>query len=211
MMLAEENYFAEEWREIYRSGISKLLAYVEGQKPSITKDDYSKCYTIAYNLCLQHNEIGPKVLYQKYRKLCYDFLSKSKKNSKIDEFDFVKALNFIGNEWRKYSLFTKVMSHIFAYLDRFYLKCNSFPSLNETGFFNLAIEAFISEFFEPVSNIFNNSIIAGFTQLRHHNTQNLQLTRDSIMLHNYLNSTKNEKAEILYKNFLVFSNLESLF
>jgi len=119
---------------------------------TITRKEHSEVYTLIYNMCIQrgHNYSGQ--LYSAYEDTIKEYLKKevfpSMKNK--TNLDLLRELD---KRWTNHSIMRRWMEKFFAYLDRFHVKHNSLPSLND-----LALSIFAKGIFE----YFKNNIFEAF-------------------------------------------------
>lgn len=110
----------QAWCEINLIGISKIYDLLDQGNNRISIKDYSRVYTLIYDICYQNCEEAGKFFYTHLENVCNDFLSR-----KTIEFEAAKSeqkIISLQGCWNKYTLLSKWLINFFKYLYRFYLK-----------------------------------------------------------------------------------------
>lgn len=145
--MAESTYtdFNEGWEQIQHEGIDRLLAFFSTGEVSFSRADYSRLYTIVYNMCIQRNPHNySQQLYDAYRATFRDYLRmqvlpdlQSKHDSRL--------LQTLTRVWQNHQIMVKWMRAFFQYLDRHFVSQNKLPKLDTQ-----ATRIFISEVYTPL-------------------------------------------------------------
>merc|ERR1719424_1071159 len=120
------------WRQLKEGAVDKIEGILENisageYKSGITTDEYSKMYTTVYTMCTQKppNNFSEQ-LYNNYCDAVKDCLS-TRVLPRIREKHDEAMLRELVRRWDNHKLFIKFLSHIFKYIDRFYVKRLSLP------------------------------------------------------------------------------------
>lgn len=145
--MVESTYtdFNEGWEQIQHEGIDRLLAFFSTGEVSFSRADYSRLYTIVYNMCIQRNPHNySQQLYDAYRATFRDYLRmqvlpdlQSKHDSRL--------LQTLTRVWQNHQIMVKWMRAFFQYLDRHFVSQNKLPRLDTQ-----AMRIFISEVYTPL-------------------------------------------------------------
>ena len=128
----------EGWKKLREGGVLKIQEILEdlgdGQySKKITTDEYSSLYTTVYTMCTQKPPNNwSENLYQNYCEAIKDYLS-SRILPHIKEKHDESMLKELVRRWQNHTLMIRFLSHVFKYLDRFYVKRLSLPELKEVG------------------------------------------------------------------------------
>jgi len=102
-------------------------------KHRISTDEYSQLYTTVYTMCTQkppNNWSEP--LYNNYCEAVIDYLT-ARILPRIKEKHDEAMLRELVRRWENHKTIIRFLSHVFKYLDRFYVKRLSLPELAEVG------------------------------------------------------------------------------
>jgi len=126
------------WNRLKSGGVMKIeqiLEEVQGgdYKSGITTEEYSTLYTTVYTMCTQKPPNNwSEHLYNNYCDAVKDYLS-ARILPRIKEKHDEAMLRELVRRWENHKLMIKFLSHVFKYLDRFYVKRLSLPELQEVG------------------------------------------------------------------------------
>lgn len=128
----------EGWQRLKTNGVLKIQEILEEliekvYRVRITTDEYSQLYTTVYSMCTQKPPNNwSEQLYNNYCSSVKEYLTvrvlpriKSKSNELM--------LRELVRRWENHKLMVRFLSHVFKYLDRFYVKRLSLPELSEVG------------------------------------------------------------------------------
>ncbi|KAL1524971.1 hypothetical protein AB1Y20_019847 [Prymnesium parvum] len=123
----------EGWEKLKVGAVEKIQGILEDMKEGITIDEYSMLYTTVYTMCTQKPPNNwSENLYNNYVEAVKDYLSiriLPRIREKHDEY----MLRELVRRWKNHKLMIRFLSHVFKYLDRFYVKRLSVPELAEVG------------------------------------------------------------------------------
>jgi len=126
------------WAKLKTGGVQKIEEILEDMKDGVYKnristDEYSALYTTVYTMCTQKPPNNwSEHLYNNYCEAVKDYLSGRilpRIKEKHDEY----MLRELVRRWDNHKLMIRFLSHVFKYLDRFYVKRLSLPELSEVG------------------------------------------------------------------------------
>ena len=128
----------EGWNKLKQGGVQKIELILEDMKDGvykdkITTDEYSSLYTTVYTMCTQKPPNNwSEHLYNNYCDAVKDYLAARilpRIKEKHDEY----MLRELVRRWDNHKLMIRFLSHVFKYLDRFYVKRLSLPELADVG------------------------------------------------------------------------------
>jgi len=128
----------EGWNRLKTQGVDKIETILEdmvgGQyRLKISTDEYSNLYTTVYTMCTQKPPNNwSEQLYNNYCDAVKDYLS-ARILPRIKEKHDETMLKELTRRWENHKLMIRFLSHVFKYLDRFYVKRLSLPELAEVG------------------------------------------------------------------------------
>jgi len=128
----------EGWNQLKTGGVMKIEQILEDMqggvyKSYISTEEYSKLYTTVYTMCTQKPPNNwSEHLYNNYCDAVKDYLS-ARILPRIKEKHDEAMLKELVRRWENHKLMIKFLSHVFKYLDRFYVKRLSLPELAEVG------------------------------------------------------------------------------
>jgi len=128
----------EGWARLKVGGVQKIEQILEDMqggvyKSYISTEEYSALYTTVYTMCTQKPPNNwSEHLYNNYCDAVKDYLS-VRILPRIKERHEEQMLNELVRRWENHKLMIKFLSHVFKYLDRFYVKRLSLPELSEVG------------------------------------------------------------------------------
>ena len=126
------------WSRLKTGGVKKIEDILEDMKDGvykdkITTDEYSALYTTVYTMCTQKPPNNwSEHLYNNYCEAVKEILTSRilpRIKEKHDEF----MLRELVRRWDNHKLMIRFLSHVFKYLDRFYVKRLSLPELADVG------------------------------------------------------------------------------
>lgn len=126
------------WAKLKTGGVKKIEDILEDMKDGvykdkITTDEYSALYTTVYTMCTQKPPNNwSEHLYTNYCEAVKDYLAARilpRIKEKHDEY----MLRELVRRWENHKLMIRFLSHVFKYLDRFYVKRLSLPELADVG------------------------------------------------------------------------------
>jgi len=128
----------EGWNALKVGGVQKIEEILEDMqggvyKNRISTEEYSKLYTMVYSMCTQkppNNWSEP--LYKNYCDAIKDYLT-ARILPRIKEKHDESMLKELVRRWDNHKLMVRFLSHVFKYLDRFYVKRLSLPELSDVG------------------------------------------------------------------------------
>jgi len=128
----------EGWHKLKTQGVMKIQEILEDLTENvyrirITTEEYSQLYTTVYSMCTQKPPNNwSEQLYNNYCASVKEYLSvrvlpriRAKSNEAM--------LRELVRRWENHKLMIRFLSHVFKYLDRFYVKRLSLPELSEVG------------------------------------------------------------------------------
>jgi len=138
-MNSQQTILLEEgWNKLKAGGVQKIESILEDMqggvyKNRISTDEYSALYTTVYTMCTQKPPNNwSEQLYNYYCEAVKEYLTARilpRIREKHDEF----MLRELVRRWENHKLLVRFLSHVFKYLDRFYVKRLSLPELSEVG------------------------------------------------------------------------------
>jgi len=138
-MNSQQTILLEEgWNKLKVGGVKKIEEILEDMqggvyKNRISTDEYSQLYTTVYTMCTQKPPNNwSEQLYNYYCEAVKEYLTARilpRIREKHDEF----MLRELVRRWENHKLMIRFLSHVFKYLDRFYVKRLSLPELSEVG------------------------------------------------------------------------------
>ena len=126
------------WNKLKTGGVNKIEAILEDMhggvyKDKISTEEYSALYTTVYTMCTQKPPNNwSEHLYNHYCDAVKDYLS-ARILPRIKEKHDEAMLTELVRRWENHKLMIKFLSHVFKYIDRFYVKRLSLPELAEVG------------------------------------------------------------------------------
>jgi len=126
------------WNRLKTGGVMKIEQILEDMqggvyKSYISTEEYSALYTTVYTMCTQKPPNNwSEHLYNNYCDAVKDYLS-ARILPRIKEKHDEMMLRELVRRWENHKLMIKFLSHVFKYLDRFYVKRLSLPELAEVG------------------------------------------------------------------------------
>tara|TARA_B110001452_G_C15227376_1_gene425335 strand:- start:1697 stop:2398 length:702 start_codon:yes stop_codon:yes gene_type:complete len=126
------------WAKLKTGGVQKIEEILEDMKDGvyrnkISTDEYSNLYTTVYTMCTQKPPNNwSEHLYNNYCEAVKDYLS-SRILPRIKEKHDEYMLRELVRRWDNHKLMIRFLSHVFKYLDRFYVKRLSLPELADVG------------------------------------------------------------------------------
>jgi cullin 1 len=126
------------WTKLKTGGVQKIEAILEDMKDGVYKnristDEYSALYTTVYTMCTQKPPNNwSEHLYNNYCEAVKDYLQ-SRILPRIKEKHDEYMLRELVRRWDNHKLMIRFLSHVFKYLDRFYVKRLSLPELADVG------------------------------------------------------------------------------
>jgi len=126
------------WAKLKSQGVLKIQEILEDLSEnvfriSITTEEYSSLYTTVYSMCTQKPPNNwSEQLYHNYCASVKEYLSQ-KVLPRIKAKSSEAMLRELVRRWENHKLMVRFLSHVFKYLDRFYVKRLSLPELSEVG------------------------------------------------------------------------------
>jgi len=137
--------FGRGWLQIQKEGIEPLLAFFSTGLVSFSRADYSRLYTIIYDMCVQRNPYNfSQQLYDAYRTTFKDYL-KMQVLPELQSKQEGRLLESLTRVWQNHLVMVKWMRAFFQYLDRHFVSQNKLPKLDTQ-----AMRIFISEVYTPL-------------------------------------------------------------
>eukprot|EP00312_Isochrysidales_sp_CCMP1244_P042709 CAMPEP_0202751090 /NCGR_PEP_ID=MMETSP1388-20130828/11791_1 /ASSEMBLY_ACC=CAM_ASM_000864 /TAXON_ID=37098 /ORGANISM="Isochrysis sp, Strain CCMP1244" /LENGTH=840 /DNA_ID=CAMNT_0049418703 /DNA_START=402 /DNA_END=2924 /DNA_ORIENTATION=+ len=138
IMNAQVIQLEDGWNKLKTGGVLKIEEILEDAsggvyKHRISTDEYSQLYTTVYTMCTQkppNNWSEP--LYNNYCEAVIDYLT-ARILPRIKEKHDEAMLRELVRRWENHKTIIRFLSHVFKYLDRFYVKRLSLPELAEVG------------------------------------------------------------------------------
>lgn len=127
--------FESGWKIIKEEAIDKIEKYLEADYMEhrgslFSASEYTRLYTIVYNMCAKKNPYCySKELYKQYGECLSLYTSHKIKPMLTDTKDVHRAKMMI-EAWKKYSFYTNWMNKFLKYLDRYYVEYNSVMHLS---------------------------------------------------------------------------------
>ncbi|KAK4265730.1 hypothetical protein QN277_026747 [Acacia crassicarpa] len=123
----------ERW-DLLQEGIMELKNILEGlPEQQFSTEHYLMLYSIIFNMCTQRDpQDYPQQLYDKYRESFEEYIASTvlpALREKHDEF----MLRELVKRWANHKIMVRWMSHSFQYLERYFIRRMSLPSLNVVG------------------------------------------------------------------------------
>jgi len=137
-MQANPILLQDGWEKLKTGAVQKIESILEDMREGvyqnrITTDEYSDLYTTVYTMCTQKPPNNwSEHLYNNYVEAVKDYLSARilpRIREKHDEY----MLRELVRRWENHKLMIRFLSHVFKYLDRFYVKRLSLPELAQVG------------------------------------------------------------------------------
>jgi len=137
-MQAQPILLQDGWEKLKTGAVQKIESILEDMREGvyqnrITTDEYSDLYTTVYTMCTQKPPNNwSEHLYNNYVEAVKDYLSARilpRIREKHDEY----MLRELVRRWENHKLMIRFLSHVFKYLDRFYVKRLSLPELAQVG------------------------------------------------------------------------------
>ncbi|KAH8584126.1 cullin of plant origin [Cryptosporidium sp. chipmunk genotype I] len=155
--------FEEGWAQIKKEAIEPLEVYLLNRdninstvKNLFTAQEYSKIYTLIYNMCTQNPRNWSRQLFAKYSETIENFLKenvlRALRNSTGSKLLFEFRLL-----WSNHLIYTHWMERFFGYLNKYHVKIVGEGSLMLKGI-TIFYETVYLEFKESISFSFSNSI-----------------------------------------------------
>ncbi|KAF0692546.1 Aste57867_16358 [Aphanomyces stellatus] len=128
----------EGWGKIKQKAIDVLLEILDKGFDKVTTcpfppTQYMPIYTVCYDMCTQRTPYNWSAqLYTRHGETFEAYLKENvlpALQNQHDEF----LLNELHRRWQNHKLMNKWMSKFFMYLDRYYVKHNSLPTLSDAG------------------------------------------------------------------------------
>lgn len=126
------------WETLKAGGVDKIENILEDletgvYKDKITADEFSMLYTTVYKMCTQKPPYNwSEQLYNNYCDAIKEYLQ-LRILPKLKEKHGEYMLKELVRRWENHKLLIRFLSHVFKYLDRFYVKRQSLPELAEVG------------------------------------------------------------------------------
>eukprot|EP00900_Chrysochromulina_parva_P024310 jgi/Chrpa1/6512/Chrysochromulina_OHIO_Genome00012947-RA len=126
------------WNRLKTGGVQKIEEILEDMqggvyKTKISTDEYSNLYTTVYTMCTQKPPNNwSEQLYNYYCEAVKEYLS-ARILPRIKEKHDESMLRELVRRWENHKLLVRFLSHVFKYLDRFYVKRLSLHELAEVG------------------------------------------------------------------------------
>ena len=137
--------FGRGWLQIQKEGIEPLLAFFSTGLVSFSRADYSRLYTIIYDMCIQRNPYNfSQQLYDAYRTTFRDYL-KMQVLPELQSKQEGRLLESLTRVWQNHLVMVKWMRAFFQYLDRHFVSQKKLPKLDTQ-----AMRIFISEVYTPL-------------------------------------------------------------
>lgn len=172
-------------REIKPKGIRVLEDYLNRQasgasdtsRSLFTKAEYMHIYTTCYNMCTQRAPYNwSEELYHRHGSTFEDYL-RSAVMPVLREKRDIELLQELIVRWENHRVMIKWMRLFFVYLDRYFVKYHSLPTLDEAGL-NSFKKLVFEEFKRPVAN----SMLSLVNKEREGSTVNKELIRQCVFL-----------------------------
>lgn len=190
--MAESTYtdFSEGWTQIQHEGIDRLLAFFSTGEVSFSRADYSRLYTIVYNMCIQRNPHNySQQLYEAYRATFRDYLRmqvlpdlQSKHDSRL--------LLTLTRVWQNHQIMVKWMRAFFQYLDRHFVSQNKLPRLDIQ-----AMRIFIAEVYTPLRIAIVQAISSQVRAERDRETIDQSCVRETVIMLNRLGTASEDPVK----------------
>ena len=145
--MAEKIYinFAQGWQRIQREGIDHLLAFFSTGTATFSRADYSRLYTLVYNMCTQRSPYNfSQQLYDAYRTTFRDYLG-MQVLPVLQSMKEGRRLEGLVRAWQNQQIMVKWMRAFFQYLDRSFTHQNKLPKLNSQS-----MRVFFTEIYTPL-------------------------------------------------------------
>lgn len=147
-----------------KAAIDKLVEILADTKEPVkpfTPSEYIEVYTKCYNMCTQRNPSNwSQSLYARHGETIHEYLVSKVMpilKEKRDEF----LLKEMVARWKNHEIMDKWMRKFFMYLDRYYVKHNSIPTLHEAS-----LEKFRTLIFEGENDDFVAAILVQINKER---------------------------------------------
>lgn len=190
--MAESTYtnFDEGWDQIQQEGIDRLLAFFSTGIVSFSRADYSRLYTIVYNMCIQRNPHNfSQQLYEAYRSTFRDYL----KMQVLPELQVKRdsgLLQALTRVWQNHQIMVKWMRAFFQYLDRHFVSQNKLPKLDTQ-----AMRIFIAEIYTPLRLAIVQAISSQVLAERQGETIDHSHIREMVIMLNKLGVASEDQAK----------------
>jgi len=179
----------EGWdNQIKRNSIDKLedildngLKDKEGTGRMFGNKDYIKVYTCCYDMCTQRSPYNhSRELYQRHGQTIENYLTTTvlpALRAKASQGGTI-LLNELQFRWQNHQIMNKWMTKFFNYLDRFYVKHHSLPTLSQAG-----LRHFKDHIYEEIKMEATNAIIELIDQEREGNMIDKTIIKTNIELY----------------------------
>ncbi|KAH7647555.1 cullin 1-related [Cryptosporidium bovis] len=131
--------FEERWLVIKSEAIEPLESYLltrikkhDNTKSVFTAEEYSRIYTLIYNMCTQSQRNWSRQLYLKYSETLENFL-REKVLVKLKGVPGPELISEFQLGWSNYSIYLHWMGRFFGYLNKYYLKISGEGDLMSKG------------------------------------------------------------------------------
>jgi len=137
-MQAQVILLEDGWNRLKTGGVQKIEEILEDMqggvyKTKISTSEYSDLYTTVYTMCTQKPPNNwSEHLYNNYCEAVKEYLQ-ARILPRIKEKHDESMLKELVRRWENHKLLVRFLSHVFKYLDRFYVKRLSLPELAEVG------------------------------------------------------------------------------
>lgn len=154
------------WETLRVGAIQKLQTIIEGDwETPLTAKEYSELYSTCYNMCTQKPPNNwAEQLYNRYSQSIKEYLQRAVLPAIQDKHDEPMLHEFV-KRWGNHKVMVRFLTRLFTYLDRFYVKRVSAPTLNEVG-----VASFLEIVFDQIKSRMLNSILQMIARERNNET-----------------------------------------
>lgn len=155
--------FEEGWTQIKKEVIDPLEMYLLGRtqvdeevKILFTAQEYSRIYTLIYNMCTQSPNNWSRHLFSKYCETIENFLRQNTMK-RVKSLTGSKLLLEFRLAWSNHLIYTHWMERFFGYLNKYHIKITGEGSLMLKGI-TIFYETIYLELKESITLSFSNSV-----------------------------------------------------
>jgi cullin 1 len=166
------------WETLKVGAIEKLQTIIEGDwQTPLSAAEYSQLYATCYNMCTQKPPNNwAEQLYNRYAQSIKEYLQRAVLPAIQDKHDEPMLHEFV-KRWQNHKVMVRFLTRLFTYLDRFYVKRVSAPTLNEVG-----VNSFLEIVFDQVKARMLNSILQMISRERNNETVDRHLLKVVIQI-----------------------------
>ena len=151
--------FDTQWKVIEEQGINLLLSIlktgISKDTKSISPAEFTKIYTISYNLSTQRNANYKDILYQKHSEIIQSYLQS------LPEIKSAEILFEISRRWSNMQIMNRWLEKFFMYLEKYHIPNNNLPKLTTNG-----LDLFKNHMFLPNEEMLRSALLDQINSVR---------------------------------------------